>query len=48
MQNFIFNVPVVTLLTQDNTELLWQLKSSFKRTVNWNHYQSKVSEQTQS
>ena len=48
MQNFIFNVPVVTLLTQDNTELLWQLKSSFKRTVNWNNYQSKVSEQTQS
>ena len=48
MQNFIFNVPVVTLLTQDNTELLWQLKSSFKRTINWTNYQSKVSEQTQS
>ena len=29
-------VPVVTLLTQDNTKLLKQLKCGFKRTVNWN------------
>ena len=33
-------VPVVTLSTQDNTKLLQQLKSSFKRTINWNKYQS--------
>ena len=36
-------VPVVTLLTQDNAKLLQQLKSSFKRKINWNKYQSKVS-----
>ena len=35
-------VPVVTLSTQDNAKLLEQLKSDFKRTVNWNKYQSKV------
>ena len=29
-------VPVVTLSTQDNALLLQQLKSSFKRTINWN------------
>ena len=29
-------VPVVTLSTQDNAKLLQQLKSGFKRTVNWN------------
>ena len=29
-------VPVVTLSTQDNTELLQKLKSGFKRIVNWN------------
>ena len=34
-------VPVVTLLTQDNSKLLQQLKSGFKRTVNWNKYLSK-------
>ena len=34
-------VPVVTLLTQDNAKLLPQLKSSFKRTINWNKYLSK-------
>ena len=33
-------VPVVTLLTQDDTKLLQQLKSSFKRAINWNKYQS--------
>ena len=33
-------VPVETLSTQDNTKLLQQLKSSFKRTINWNKYQS--------
>ena len=33
-------VPVVTLSTQDNAKLLQQLKSGFKRTFNWNKYQS--------
>ena len=33
-------VPVVTLSTQDNVKLLQQLKSGFKRTTNWNKYQS--------
>ena len=32
-------VPVVTLSTQDNAKLLQQLKSGFKRTINWNKYQ---------
>ena len=31
-------VPVVTLSTQDNTKLLPQLKSGFKRTISWNKY----------
>ena len=34
-------VPVVTLSTQDNAKLLTQLKSDFKRTINWNKYLSK-------
>ena len=34
-------VPVVTLSTQDNTKLLPQLKSGFKRTICWNKYVSK-------
>ena len=33
-------VPVVTLWTQDNAKLLQELKSGFKRTFNWNKYQS--------
>ena len=33
-------VLVVTLSTQDNAKLLQQLKSGFKRTINWNKYQS--------
>ena len=36
-------VPVETLSTQDNVKLLEQLKSVFKRTINWNKYQPKVS-----
>ena len=32
-------VPVVTLWTQNNAKLLEQLKSVFKRTINWNKYQ---------
>ena len=34
-------VPVITLSTQDNAKLLQQLKSGFKRTINWNNYLSK-------
>ena len=33
-------VPVVTLSTQENTKLLQQLKSGFKRVINWNKYLS--------
>ena len=40
-------VPVVTLSTQDNAKLLEQLKSGFKRTSNWNKYQSKISTEAQ-
>ena len=36
-------VPVVTLSTEDNVKLLEQLQSDFKRTINWNKYQTKVS-----
>ena len=35
-------VLVITLSTQDNAKLLEQLTSSFKRTINWNKYQTKV------
>ena len=35
-------VPIVTLPTQDNVKLLQQLRSAFKRAINWNKYQSKV------
>ena len=35
-------VPVVTLSTQDNAKLLQQLKSGFKRTINWSKYESSV------
>ena len=34
-------VPVVTLSTQENAKLLQQLKSGFKRIINWNKYLSK-------
>ena len=34
-------VPVVPLSTQDNAKSLPQLKSGFKRTINWNKYLSK-------
>ena len=37
-----FYVPVVTLSTEDNEKLLQQLKSGFKRTINWNKYHSKT------
>ena len=35
-------VLVVTLSTEDNVNLLQQLKSGFKRTINWNKYKSNV------
>ena len=35
-------VPVVTLPTQDNAKLLQQLKSGFKRIINWNKYESNI------
>ena len=35
-------VLVVTLSTQNNAKLLQQLKSGFKRTINWNKYEPKV------
>ena len=35
-------VSVVTLSTQDNAKLLQQLKSGFKRTINWNKYESDI------
>ena len=34
-------VPVVTLSIQENTKFLQQLKSGFKRVINWNKYLSK-------
>ena len=40
-------VPVVTLSTQGNAKLLQQLKSGFKRTINWNKYESSVKTFTQ-
>ena len=36
-------VPVIALMTEDNVKLVDQLKSDFKRTINWNNNQSKVS-----
>ena len=38
-------VPVVTLSTQVNVKLLKQLELDFKRTINWNKYQSKLKTQ---
>ena len=40
-------VPVVTLSTQDNAKLLTQIKSGFKRTINWNKYLSELELLTQ-
>ena len=35
-------LPVVTLSTQENTNFSQQLKSGFKRVINWNKYLSKL------
>ena len=40
-------VPVVSLSIQDNAKLLEQLKSGFKRTINWNKYEPKVTSEQQ-
>ena len=42
MKNTKLYIPVLTLSTQKNAKLLEELKSGFKRTTNWNKYQSKV------
>ena len=34
--------PAVTLSLQDNAKLLPQLKSGFRRTINWNKYESNI------
>ena len=39
-QNKVY-VSLVTLSTQDHAKLLQQLKSGFKRIINWNKYLSK-------
>ena len=36
-----FYFPVITLSTQDNLKLLKQLESGFRKTINWNKYESK-------
>ena len=33
-------VPIVTLSTQDNSNLLQQLRYGFKKVISWNIYQS--------
>ena len=40
-------VPVVTLPAQENIKLLMQLESGFKRTINWNKYQAKTTNEAQ-
>ena len=35
-------VPVVTLLTKDNEKLRQQLEAGFKKTINWNKYESSI------
>ena len=38
---------LLTLSSQDNAKLVEQLKSGFKRTINWNKYQPKISTERQ-
>ena len=38
-------VPIVTLSTQENIKFLKQLESGFKRTINWNKYLAKTTNQ---
>ena len=39
--------PLLTLSTQEHAKLLEQLKSGFKRSINWSKYQSKESAEDQ-
>ena len=41
------HVPVVTLSTEDDKELLEQSKTGFKSTIKWNKYRSEMINQTQ-
>ena len=41
-------VPVVASSTQENIKLLKQLESGFKKTINWNEYLAKTTNQAQS
>ena len=38
-------VPVVTLSKENDTKLLKQLKTEFKRTIKWNEYRSQMTVQ---
>ena len=40
-------IPGVALSTQDNANILQQLESGFKRTINWKKFQSKATIQKQ-
>ena len=40
-------VPVVTLSKENDTKLLEQLKTGFKRTIKWNKYRSQMTFQPQ-
>ena len=40
-------VPVVTLSKENDTKLLQQLKTGFKRTIKWNKYRSQMTVQPQ-
>ena len=39
-------VPVVTVSTKDNVNLIKQLDEGYKRSVYWNEYQSKIEPKT--
>ena len=39
-------VPAVTLSKENDTKLLEQLKSGFKRTIKWNKYRSQMTKVT--
>ena len=47
MQHLKLYVPVVTLSTENDKTLLEQLRTRFKRTIKWNKYRSKMTNQTQ-
>ena len=36
------SIPLLTLLTHDNAKLFHQLKSGYKRTIDWNKYEPKI------